>query len=335
MLLSICVPTYNRAALLGEALAAIAGQLDATTTGLVQIIVSDNASNDDTAAVVRALTASRPDIHLIYHRQERNLGAERNIYTLTQLATTPWMFLLSDDDLLLPGAIHEILARIQADPRLAGVCLNSRSFTGSPDEVTPVNLPTTQDCVFTAKDDALRFLGTFITFLSVMAFRRELVADRDYACRVGTNFIHSYIFLDVLAQGGALAVADRPYLAIRSNNTGGYNFFQTFVTSFAELMKYAEAVGFSSTATRAVLAAHRQFILNFVKLFKVRGAFGSLTPDYRDGTRRILTVYGSDPVFLLKTIPLMLLPEAVFWPLYRLLRRPGARPLSKRTRAGA
>ena len=335
MLLSICIPTYNRAPLLTEALAAISGQLDATNVAQVQLIVADNASSDDTTAVVQALIASRPDIRIAYHRQERNLGPEVNINTLFRLAETPWMFLLSDDDILLPGAIQEILARLKADPRLVGLCLNSKSFTRSPDEETPLNLPAAQDRTFHDKNEALRFLGTFITFLSVMVFRRELVAEQDYACRVGTNFIHSYIFLDILGHGGTLAVTGKPYLAVRSNNTGGYNFFETFVTSFSDLMTYATTIGFSLTATRAVMTAHQQFILNFVKLFKVRGAFGSLTPDYRDGMRRIIAVYGADPVFLLRTIPLMLLPPIVFRPLYRLFRwtrarvRPPAVPRSE------
>ena len=52
-----------------------------------------------------------------------------------------------------------------------------------------------------------------------------------------------------------MLVTAEPFLAVRSNNTGVYNFFQTFLTRFANVLAYAESVGYSRKATREALAS--------------------------------------------------------------------------------
>lgn len=330
--ISICIPTYNRASLLTKALAAIAEQLDAATAPQVDLIIADNASPDDTTTVVTNFRNDHPDICLTYHRQTENLGADANINALFQLATAPWMFLLSDDDILMPGAIAMILTCIAANPGLVGVILNSKSFIHNINEETPLNLAIKPDnFTFTDKNEVLQFLGTFITFMSVMVFRREIIADQDYKSRIGTSLPQSYMFLDVICSDGAIAVISSPCLAVLSNNTGGYNFFKVFVTSFAELMVYAENKGGAPETIRSVLRTHQRFVLNFIKLFKVSGSFGRLTPDYADGIRRINAVYRGDLLFLLRALPLMLMPARLIHLMYDLRRWVRSRLQSRTT----
>lgn len=164
------------------------------------------------------------------------------------------------------------------------------------------------------------YLSTYLTFISALVFRRTLIAGRDYTVRIGTNFLQAYAFLDVLAHDGGLFATRQPYLATRSNNTGGYNFFRVFVTCFADVLNYAESIGYAPSATRKVLVLHHQFVYNFVKVFKLRSSFGTLTPDYRDGLRRILKVYRRQPFLLAQIVPLMLLPKALVPVVYRITK---------------
>jgi len=66
--LSICIPTYNRAAFLGEALDSVIRQ----ATDEVEIVVSDNASTDNTEALVREYQARFPRIR--YHKNPGKSG---------------------------------------------------------------------------------------------------------------------------------------------------------------------------------------------------------------------------------------------------------------------
>ena len=101
--LSICIPTYNRAAFLGEALDSVIRQ----ATDEVEIVVSDNASTDNTEALVREYQARFPRIR--YHKNPENLGADRNFLKVVELGEGEYCWLLGSDDALAEGAIAAML----------------------------------------------------------------------------------------------------------------------------------------------------------------------------------------------------------------------------------
>ena len=89
---SVCIPTWNRSHLLGKAIASVLAQSYPNFT----LVVSDNASDDDTASVV----ASFGDPRLVYRPLERNIGRSANVNRLIELAETEFVVLLGDDDRL-------------------------------------------------------------------------------------------------------------------------------------------------------------------------------------------------------------------------------------------
>lgn len=309
--LSICIPSYNRASLLIQSLEAVTAQLTEWTAGQVKIIVSDNASPDQTQEVVASFAAAHPQAQITYVRQPQNLGADGNINHLVNHASGEFVLLLSDDDILLPGAIDKIFEVLANQPNIDAISLNARTFVSTPDELTMPIRQAQQDYLITDRNEVLTTLGTWLTFVSALVFRTSAIARQGYASRAGTNFIQSYVFLDVLARNEGCWLTAQPYIAIRGNNTGGYNFFQAFVSDFAALLDHAIEIGFSTEAVRRVLKQHQGFILGFVVAFKVRGTYGTLRPDFRDGLKRIWHVYRTDPIYLLKITPLLLIPQFV------------------------
>lgn len=324
MFLSICIPTYNRAHLLAQALEAIANQLTEATAQQVEVIISDNASPDNTPETVINFCATHPAIHLAYTRQPENLGAEGNINYLIGRAQGDFMYLLSDDDILLPGAIDRLFEILSANPTIDAVLPNIRIFATTIDDAGAPLRSLDRDRLLIDPNETLLLLNTWLTFMSALVFRAPLVTNRDYASRIGTNFIHSYLFLDVLTRNGGCYAIRQPFLAIRGDNTGGYSFFKAFVSDFADLMKHANTIGYSKRVTKRVLKLHQRFLITFVIGFKVRGSFGTLKPDFRDGLQRILRVYANDPLFLGLMVPLLMTPSVLLhsiWRLRRTLRR--------------
>jgi abequosyltransferase len=318
--LTICIPTYNRATLLIQALEAVTDQLTEANVGLVELLISDNASPDQTQDIVASFAAAHPQIPITYVRQSQNLGADGNVNYLIGHAAGDFALLLSDDDILLPGAIDKILDILTHQPNVDAISLNARTFAVSPDELTVPIRQKHSDHLINDRDELLTTLGTWLTFVSILIFRTSAIARQGYAQRVGTNFPQAYVFLDVLAHNRGCWLTAQPYIAIRSNNTGGYNFFQAFVSDFAALLDHAVQIGYSKEAARCVLKKHQAFILGFVIAFKVRGTYGNLRPDFLDGLKRIWHVYRTDPIFLLKVTPLLLLPRSTV-PMLRSLRR--------------
>lgn len=77
----------------------------------VRILVSDNGSTDDTTVIVAARQDREP--RLDYRRNERNLGATRNILEIIRHARTEYLWLFGDDDLPAPGALRRVLQLIE------------------------------------------------------------------------------------------------------------------------------------------------------------------------------------------------------------------------------
>lgn len=135
-LLSICIPTYNRAAWLRASLAFSAPQVKAAG-GLVELIVSDNCSPDETAQVVEEAQALGP---IRYHRNETNIGANPNMYRLvSELARGEYVWVLGDDDFIRDGGVAAIVDVLRHYTDLGFVYLNYLAWTvtGPPEGVVP------------------------------------------------------------------------------------------------------------------------------------------------------------------------------------------------------
>ncbi|MFT7519566.1 MAG: hypothetical protein ACI9MC_001708, partial [Kiritimatiellia bacterium] len=117
--LSICIPTFERARYLEVCLDHLA-----VVTSLplnIEIVVSDNASTDDTEAVVgRAKAAGLP---VRYLRQRENVGAEANVVSALRAARGEFCVYLGDDDRLVMERVIEIIDLFQHNSSL--VCVQA------------------------------------------------------------------------------------------------------------------------------------------------------------------------------------------------------------------
>jgi len=107
---TVGMPVYNAAACLGCTLAAMSAQ----TYSDMQVVVSDNASTDDTAKIVQEWAAKDPRI--IYRRQPENIGAMANFSWLIRNATSPWFMFAAHDDLWSPNYVDELVRAAEATP---------------------------------------------------------------------------------------------------------------------------------------------------------------------------------------------------------------------------
>ncbi|HWN10331.1 MAG TPA: glycosyltransferase family 2 protein [Pyrinomonadaceae bacterium] len=122
-LLSICIPTYDRAERLRVMLQAVLPQV-AEHADKVELWISDNASPDHTPQVVEEARRLGP---LQYSRNATNLGIVANIITLAnELARGEYVWVLGDDDLLRPKALARVLAALEAHSEMEILNLNFR-----------------------------------------------------------------------------------------------------------------------------------------------------------------------------------------------------------------
>lgn len=95
--LSVLIPNYNYARYIGETIESVLSHAPAH----LEVVVTDNASTDDSVAVVQRF--SDPRVHL--HVNPCNLGFAPNLERVASLARGRRMLLLSSDDRMKPGAL--------------------------------------------------------------------------------------------------------------------------------------------------------------------------------------------------------------------------------------
>lgn len=87
------------------------------------IVVSDNASTDDTVAIVEEYAVRHPSISL--QRHPVNIGAHRNYNSLVTNTTGELFKWMAHDDVIAPTFLAECVARLDADPGASLAFANS------------------------------------------------------------------------------------------------------------------------------------------------------------------------------------------------------------------
>lgn len=138
-LVSVCVPTYNRADFLRDSLVSITAQ----TYRPLEILISDNASTDGTETICRALAAR--DARVRYVRHATNIGLYENHNFCLDESRGEYVGFLHDDDLHAPTLVAENAAMLDAHPAAGLACADwdlidetGRRFGGRRFAVDPV-----------------------------------------------------------------------------------------------------------------------------------------------------------------------------------------------------
>jgi glycosyltransferase involved in cell wall biosynthesis len=210
-LLSICIATYKRAAF-------IAATLDAILAGLperVEVVVLDGASPDNTREVVERYTCRTDSVR--YIRESTNSGVDQDFDKAVLHARGEFCWLMSDDDILVPGAVARVLESLEpgldllvvnAQIRSADLCvvLSPRMLEFSDDRHYDVD----------SRDSFLADVGNFLSFIGGVVIRRSRWLERERERYFGTLFIHVGVIFQAPLQN--IRVLADPLVMIRYGN---------------------------------------------------------------------------------------------------------------------
>jgi glycosyltransferase involved in cell wall biosynthesis len=137
-LLSLCIPTFNRASFLEETLCSIAVNCRDLPC---EIIISDNASNDNTSEIV---THFFDELDIQYFRNDTNIGPEKNLCRAIAAASGKYVWLLGDDDPLVEGICVHLMDMMKTQPELGYIFVPRKlvftDLSPTPDGVQPAGL---------------------------------------------------------------------------------------------------------------------------------------------------------------------------------------------------
>ena len=252
-LLTIIVPTYNRAECLELLLTTLAREM-AELEGRVGIIVGDNASTDRTPDVTSAFAASAPAALVIRH--DANLGPDENFCRCVERVTSRYFWIIGDDDLPRAGAIRHVLELLAThSPDLVYLESDWRPEIRDNDPHDPVRDEAPDLMV------SLRFarrVHVWTTFISgIVVDRESLVAKqppeqlRRYS---NTSLVQLGWVLGTLKAGTRFLVVRQKCILATQGNTGGYSVLKVFGNNFPSIV--SDALGADSplrTSDRSTL----------------------------------------------------------------------------------
>ncbi len=210
--LSICIATFNRAAFIGETLDSIIPQ----ATEEVEIVIVDGASTDNTEQIVRDY--QRKFTRLRYFRQETNQGVDRDFSRAVELSGGEYCWLMSDDDLLKPGAVAVLLKALRKSYSLVIVNAEVRNADCSK-LLEHKRLRFDEDRTYNPTEIDRLFAETciYLTFIGCVVIKREIWIEREKEKYLGSLFIHVGIIFQSALPADALVIS-RPCISIRYGN---------------------------------------------------------------------------------------------------------------------
>lgn len=236
-LLTIAIPTYNRANYLSQLLSSLSGQLAAHPE--VELLVSDNASTDTTPTVISEFESNA--LKMRYVRNQVNCGADANFLQCFELSRGKYVWLVGDDDIIAPGSLDKITALLGGS-EYALVYLCPFPFRGDRlggrerDRFGRFAQRISNGSSF------IRIVGPMITFISALIVNKTKYAELQMNCLeslIGTNLIQLGWCFPVLASGGESLIVWDKMLETRVGNSGGYGICRVFSDNLNDVMTKA------------------------------------------------------------------------------------------------
>ena len=313
-LLTIAVPTYNRAQDLDLCLSQICRQMPGTDNE-VELLVSNNASADATDEIVRKYTSLGYEI--TYLKNGTNIGPDRNFEQCFRRSGGRYMLILGDDDVLLDGAVGKILDILKAGD-YGIVFLNSYGFTESFTREKPVGGASG----FTVYEDRLQFIkrvAYFFTFTSSNIVNRSLVEEpSDWGPFFDSNLVQLAWTFSALFNGRKHVYVAEPLVAARLYNSGGYGLCRVFGHNFNKVFDVFMRKGIDSRFFRAI--NRRLLSTHFpAQITRLRNRLIRLEPE--DYFQSLYPLFRGYLYFWLFTVPAIVLPARFTYLLFLLAEK--------------
>ena len=183
-LLTIGIPTYNRGDLLANSLLCVINAVRGLEN-FIELIISDNCSDDNTEEVVKSFQNSFP---LQYFKNERNIGFNYNYNKIVDCyASGEYCWIIGDDDFVGEETVKMIISVLQSQKSLSFLYLNY--------ELVPIdlllkksefNVPDAEKMEFKSYETYSSLLSDiaddgniFMGFISAVIFRLALIKEID------------------------------------------------------------------------------------------------------------------------------------------------------------
>jgi len=315
-LLTIVVPTYNRAECLSLLLTTLTVELR-ELEDKVTVIVGDNASTDHTPAVTGAFKTANPAAEILRHSE--NLGPEENFCRCIDHVESRFFWIIGDDDLPKSGVLRRIVYLLQhEDPDI--LYLNSEwmpHITSADDG----ELVTTLTAKVLSREEFARRVNVWVTFISGMVVNLERLHELNPGLSMrrftGSSLVQLGWVLPLLMAGSRFEIIQQPCVLATSGNTGGYQLFTVFGTNFPSIL---DAVCGSTSRVRQTII--KRLVWSYLPSLLWMNRFGRGGTFKAENILEAVAPLRSTFAYWIVILPMSYLPKFLalfFWAFFRII----------------
>ncbi|MBI4681149.1 MAG: glycosyltransferase family 2 protein [Nitrospirae bacterium] len=199
MLISICIPHYNRS----KYLLLVLDSIKIQDYPNIEVIVSDDCSTDDSLTVIPQYIAKQEGKCLIrYIRQERNLGYDGNLRASLSAAHGDYLFILGNDDALPQADTISQLVGILKRLHSPDIAFANFHLYGREEQVIRRALNTV--LIGSGPDVAVKTFRSF-SFFGGIVIKRTAFREHDTSAYDGSIYFQIYLAARIVSSGGSLA----------------------------------------------------------------------------------------------------------------------------------
>ena len=309
--LSIAIPTYNGAKYIREALDSIIAQLDDIDEE-PEIVISDNASTDETPEVIREYQKKYPFIK--YFRNEKNMGLDRNLDLIFKRAKGEYVWLLSDDDTLKEKSIPIFLDKLNKYKNPSVLFLNYSECDVNMNERLQRHRPDIHKDVYCEDGDIFIRESKFLFGLvSSLVIKRQEWNQANIDKYIGCDSVHIAAIIEIVKNQPSVIISDK-LVNLRTGNLRwgsegtflypGFKIvkiFQGMKNMGYEKGTYDYLIGHMYKANlKAVLVANSQGLKN-----------------KKNVVINMIECYKNYPLFWLIHLPLLIIPNIFYKIVYK------------------
>ncbi len=283
--LSICIPTYNRADVLKHCLDAIVNH-EISKTGNLEIVVCDNASTDDTQTLMQ--TYQNEYAFVKYFRNEENIGVIYNTIKVLDCATGQYRKLLNDYSVFTRNGLQKMYEQVVANLINRPVLVFNNNVESIKEEHTCVNL-----------EGIAYQMGIWLTWMGVYGYWEE---DWQNVTEKEKYYDKTFTTIDWLRQMLIQKKEVKVYLYHYTDGwpyqrkQGGYNFFKAFVQDYLDLWNmYKENGNISYALYRWIKKDTWSFVWEYTKSLLIHNNAGNFDTD--KGWKILFKYYGTEWYF--------------------------------------
>lgn len=204
MLISICIPQYNRIRYLLKSLSIIEQQQYPD----IEIVISDDCSTDETYDEIQSISSTYK-FPIVYHRNEHNLGYDGNLRQCMSLSSGDYCLIIGNDDSLNGDHVIQFLVEFLKSHQYpdVGFCNMIEERSGN----TLVERARKSGIIGSGPDVAIKYYSCF-SFVGGLIFKRSIFDKFNTSRFDGSIYVQMYFGVVIVSSGYTLFSIHEPLI---------------------------------------------------------------------------------------------------------------------------